>query len=168
MAASTCAAKTRDSRGPEVRIDPPGLEGTLGVPPAPDRMAFAHGSGGSRLGPRDSRGAEALARAGLATLWIDLLLAEEAADRNNVRVTDRLARRVPAAIGWLRALPTVGGNDVAGLDRSCLAFAKVACGEGLEIVLPAGHLFAQPAALDPAIGPARQWFVTHLREEAAA
>jgi putative phosphoribosyl transferase len=65
-------------------------------------------------------------------------------------------------------LPTVGGNDFAGLDRSCLAFARLACGKRLEIVPPAGHLFAQPASLDAAIGPARQWFVTHLREEAAA
>jgi hypothetical protein len=165
MAASTCAAKTRDHRCPEVRVEPPGLEGTLGVPPPPGMVGLAHGS---RLGPHDSQVADALRGAGLATLSIDLLPSGKAADRNKVRAFDLLARRLLSETGWLRALPMVGGNGLAVLDRSCLAFARLQCGIRLEIVLRAGHLFAQSAALDAAIGPARQWFVTHLREEAAA
>jgi putative phosphoribosyl transferase len=65
-------------------------------------VAFAHGSGSSRLSPRNNQVAEALCRAGLATLLFELLLPQEAANRSNVCDIDLLAERLLPATGWLR------------------------------------------------------------------
>jgi len=56
------------------------LEGNLTIPQkAKGIVLFAHGSGSSRLSPRNRYVAEALNKAGLATLLFDLLTAEEEA-----------------------------------------------------------------------------------------
>ncbi|MFD5014945.1 phosphoribosyltransferase family protein [Streptomyces chartreusis] len=65
-------------------------------------VAFAHGSGSSRLSPRNQYVATALNRAGLATLLLDLLTDGEAHDRHNVFDILLLARRLHAASVWLR------------------------------------------------------------------
>ena len=92
--AGTHGAQARpDGTVREVRIGPVGLEGLLGVPPeAKGVVVFAHGSGSSRLSPRNNHVAEALRQAGLAALLFDLLLPEEAAEP----VTERLPT-APAA-----------------------------------------------------------------------
>jgi putative phosphoribosyl transferase len=88
----------------EVRIAPVGLDGLLSVPAAAKGVvAFAHGSGSSRLSPRNNQVAAALRDAGLATLLFDLLLPAEAANRSNVFDIDLLAGRLLAATAWLRA-----------------------------------------------------------------
>ena len=54
------------------------LEGNLSLPSnASGIVLFAHGSGSSRHSPRNRFVAEQLQQAGLATLLIDLLTAEE-------------------------------------------------------------------------------------------
>lgn len=68
-------------------------------------VAFAHGSGSSRLSPRNALVARALNRAGLATLLFDLLTDDEALDRANVFDIPLLARRLVAARRWLREQP---------------------------------------------------------------
>ena len=69
----------------EVRITPIGLPGILHVPSdAYACVAFAHGSGSSRLSPRNLAVAQALNARGIATLLFDLLTPEEESDRNNV------------------------------------------------------------------------------------
>jgi putative phosphoribosyl transferase len=69
----------------EVRIPPLGLAGTLRVPAKPRGViVFAHGSGSSRLSPRNIAVAEALAERGFASLLFDLLTVDEEADRANV------------------------------------------------------------------------------------
>jgi pimeloyl-ACP methyl ester carboxylesterase len=86
-----------------VRIAPVGLDGLLSVPAAAQSVvAFAHGSGSSRLSPRNNQVAAALRDAGLATLLFDLLLPAEAANRSNVFDIDLLAGRLLAATAWLR------------------------------------------------------------------
>ena len=56
------------------------LPGTLAVPSDPSGLVvFAHGSGSSRLSPRNRAVARALSNAGLATLLIDLLTPDEEA-----------------------------------------------------------------------------------------
>jgi len=63
-----------------VLVGPRDLEGFLGLPASPVGIAlFAHGSGSSRLSPRNTYVAKALQEAGLATLLYDLLLPAEAA-----------------------------------------------------------------------------------------
>ena len=69
----------------EVSIAPLGLPGTLVHPAAGQGVVlFAHGSGSSRLSPRNRLVAERLQRSGLGTLLFDLLHPEEASNRRNV------------------------------------------------------------------------------------
>jgi putative phosphoribosyl transferase len=79
------------------------LDGTLGVPaPAGGIVIFAHGSGSSRLSPRNVLVAGALRDAGVATLLFDLLTEPEAANRANVFDIEFLAQRLRAATVWVR------------------------------------------------------------------
>ncbi|HYM54762.1 MAG TPA: phosphoribosyltransferase family protein [Solirubrobacteraceae bacterium] len=85
------------------------LNGELTVPPrARGIVVFAHGSGSSRLSPRNRAVAGALVDAGFATLLFDLLTAGEEADRTNVFDIPLLASRLVAASVWLRARGDVG------------------------------------------------------------
>ncbi len=91
-------ARTRN-----VTIPPIGLEGMLGIPAGAEAVVlFAHGSGSSRLSPRNNYVAEALRRARLATLLFDLLTVEEAADRAKVFDIGLLAERLLHAADWVR------------------------------------------------------------------
>lgn len=76
-------------------------------------VVFAHGSGSGRLSRRNTAVADVLVRAGLGTLLVDLLTAEEEAEdlvtrrlRFDIRL---LADRVVGAIDWL-ALDAVVGD----------------------------------------------------------
>ena len=98
----------------EVAVGNRRLPGTLRIPAgASGLVVFAHGSGSSRLSPRNTMVAEALNDAGLATLLFDLLEPgeEDANNRANVFDIGLLADRVVDAIAWvgrttpLKALP---------------------------------------------------------------
>lgn len=95
-----------------VSIGPLQLPGTLIVPPqARGLVVFAHGSGSSRLSPRNQFVAQRLQREGLATLLFDLLTPEESQDRERVFDIPLLGRRLGEAMAWcdarteLRRLP---------------------------------------------------------------
>ncbi len=80
------------------------LEGELAIPEgAIGIVLFAHGSGSSRLSPRNQFVAEALRNAGIGTLLFDLLTEDEAADRENVFDIDFLAHRLSDAARWLKS-----------------------------------------------------------------
>ncbi len=82
------------------------VPGDLTIPENPRGMvAFAHGSGSSRLSPRNRQVAQALNGDGFATLLFDLLTPEEELDRGNVFDIPLLGRRLAAATGWLRRQP---------------------------------------------------------------
>lgn len=66
-------------------------------------VVFAHGSGSSRLSPRNRYVASVLNGAGLATLLFDLLSIEEEADRANVFDISLLARRLVDVTRWIRS-----------------------------------------------------------------
>ncbi|WP_159588997.1 dienelactone hydrolase family protein [Chelativorans xinjiangense] len=86
----------------EVRIDPEGLDGFLGVPPdAQGIVIFAHGSGSGRHSPRNNYVATQLRKAGLATFLLDLLTPSEEADRRNVFDIPLLASRLERATRWV-------------------------------------------------------------------
>jgi pimeloyl-ACP methyl ester carboxylesterase len=90
----------------EVSIPPIGLAGTLRIPDdAQGLIVFAHGSGSSRLSPRNIKVAEGLNSCGLATLLFDLLTAAEEDDRANVFNIDLLATRLVDAVTWLDREP---------------------------------------------------------------
>jgi dienelactone hydrolase len=82
------------------------LEGDLSIPArAFGLVLFAHGSGSSRLSPRNRFVAEVLHRSQLATLLIDLLTpAEGAIDRRSLELRfdiQLLASRLVGATDWL-------------------------------------------------------------------
>lgn len=123
------------------------LEGNLGIPEgARGIVLFAHGSGSSRHSPRNRFVAQALRDAGLATLLIDLLTAdEEAVDilTSELRFDiGLLAQRLIGATDWLKRNPdtaelalgyfgaSTGGGAalVAAAERSSAAAAVVSRG----------------------------------------
>ena len=63
-------------------------------------VIFAHGSGSSRLSPRNTHAAEAPNRRRLATLQFDLLTDTEAMDRANVFDIPLLGRHVVETVRW--------------------------------------------------------------------
>jgi putative phosphoribosyl transferase len=67
-------------------------------------------------------------------------------------------------LGDVRAptLLIVGGRDGGVLELNQQAFERLRCPRSLEVVPGAGHLFAEPGALDRVIELARQWFTRHL------
>jgi putative phosphoribosyl transferase len=91
-----------------VRIDvgPLTLEGDLNVPEgARGLVLFAHGSGSSRLSPRNRQVAGILNERGLGTVLFDLLTDAEAANRRLVFDVELLAARLAAATDWAREEP---------------------------------------------------------------
>ena len=85
-----------------LQIPPIGLAADMAVPAAAKGIVvFAHGSGSSRLSPRNMFVARELQNAGLGTLLFDLLTEAEAEDRNNVFDIPLLADRLLLATNWL-------------------------------------------------------------------
>jgi dienelactone hydrolase len=89
---------------------PPGFTGDLTIPPGASAIIlFAHGSGSSRLSPRNRYVAHALQSTGLATLLIDLLTPQE--ERENQATAHLrfdiglLAERLLSATDWLHSAP---------------------------------------------------------------
>ena len=90
----------------EVSIPPLGLAGILRLPPGANCLVvFAHGSGSSRLSPRNNAVAEALGAHAIGTLLFDLLTPAEEADRRNVFDIPLLAGRLAEAVGWVEKEP---------------------------------------------------------------
>lgn len=86
------------------RVGAHALPGELEIPErARGLVVFAHGSGSSRLSPRNRVVADELHARGLATLLFDLLTEEEGARRTNVFDIDLLSWRVVEALEWVAA-----------------------------------------------------------------
>ncbi len=89
-----------------IPVKPVALSGSLAWPAHPSGLViFAHGSGSSRLSPRNRLVAEHLRKAGLATLLFDLLTIGEASERRNVFDINALADRLIGATRWARTQP---------------------------------------------------------------
>jgi len=125
-------AKDRPRR---VAIGPMQLEGILTVPePVKGLVIFAHGSGSSRLSPRNTYVAEQLQSRAMATLLFDLLTEEEASDRRNVFHVPLLASRLEEAVGWACCDPETAGLPIGLFGASTgSAAALVASAENPEI-----------------------------------
>jgi len=118
-----------------VRIGPLPLPGDLALPEsARGLVLFVHGSGSSRLSPRNRAVAGTLQQHGLATLLFDLLSEDEAQDRRRVFDIPLLAERVGWALAWVAGRP-----DLARLPRGLFGAST-------------GSAAALRAAADPARG----------------
>jgi putative phosphoribosyl transferase len=92
------------------------LPGEFTVPPDAVGIAvFAHGSGSSRLSPRNVAVARALNGRGVATLLFDLLTPDEAVDRGNVFDISLLSGRLEDAVRWAMALRSEAVSLPVGL-----------------------------------------------------
>jgi dienelactone hydrolase len=101
---------TTEQQGQEhlvsIGAGPVRLEGNLTLPEGARAVVlFAHGSGSSRLSPRNRYVARTLQQAGLATMLLDLLTTdEELEDRYTAHLRfniELLAERLTAATDWL-------------------------------------------------------------------
>ncbi len=138
---SGAAGHTVEAR--EVSIPPLRLPGTLRIPGgAKSIVAFAHGSGSSRLSPRNMAVAAALNGHRIATLLFDLLTLEEETDRANVFDIPLLAERLVQAVRWLDRQPDVSGLPLGlfgastGAAAALVAAAKL--GERVQAVVSRG------------------------------
>ncbi len=109
-----------------VRIAPMGLDGLLSLPEAASGIVlFAHGSGSSRLSPRNTYVAEAMQAAGLATLLFDLLTEPEAANRARVFDIPLLADRLVMATEWTATQPETAALPIGYFGASTGAAAAL-------------------------------------------
>jgi pimeloyl-ACP methyl ester carboxylesterase len=88
-------------------------------------VIFAHGSGSSRLSPRNAYAARVLQEQGFATLLFDLLTEEESRDRRNVFDIELLGSRVVQAIDWARADPSLAALPIGLFGASTGAAAAL-------------------------------------------
>lgn len=96
-----------------VTVGPMQLEGILTIPePVMGLVIFAHGSGSSRLSPRNTYVAERLQNRAMATLLFDLLTEDEASDRRNVFHVPLLASRLEEAVSWTCCDPETAGLPI--------------------------------------------------------
>jgi dienelactone hydrolase len=140
-----------------VRIPPLGLGGVLALPEGAEGVvAFAHGSGSSRLSPRNRRVSAALHEHGLGTLLFDLLTGEEAGDRRKVFDIPLLAERLVLARRWLadealtRELPT--GYFGASTGAGAALVADTLPGGGVGAIVSRG---GRPDLAGPALPAVR-------------
>lgn len=123
-------ARTPDTQAPALDVTLPLgtalLAGTVTMPVhASGLVIFAHGSGSSRLSPRNQTVAHRLNLAGYATLLFDLLTAREGADRAHVFDLVLLTKRLVAATQWVADRPALHGLPLGYFGASTGAAAAL-------------------------------------------
>ena len=112
----------------EVKIEIPQatLLGNLTIPlEAAGLVLFAHGSGSSRLSPRNTYVAKVLQQQGVATLLFDLLTPAEDRDYDMRFDIGLLAQRLLAATRWLQTNPATQGLKIGYFGASTGAAAAL-------------------------------------------
>ncbi len=119
------------------------LYGDLAIPPeAQGLVIFAHGSGSSRLSPRNRMVARQLEDAGLATLLFDLLAEHEEGRRDLVFDIPLLASRLEAVTRWAQGRPSTRrlpiGYFGASTGAAAALRAAAALGDDVRAVVSRG------------------------------
>lgn len=164
----------------EVEIGPLHLPGILRMPEATRALiVFAHGSGSSRLSPRNTAVAAALNSEGMATLLFDLLTPAEERDRANVFDIPLLAGRLIEAVRWidgeraLASLPLGLFGASTGAAAALVAAARLGARVG-AVVSRGGRPDLAANALEDVAAPTllivggRDTGVIELNEQACA
>lgn len=133
------------------------LPGIFAIPTgAAGLVLFAHGSGSSRLSPRNALVARGLQQAGLATLLFDLLTEREDTVYETRFDIDLLAERMIEAAEWTRAESHTRDLRVGFFGASTGAAAALraaaSIGEDVFAVVSRG---GRPDMTGPAIGEVR-------------
>ncbi len=132
--------RVAEARGLVLDIGGASLAGDLTLPPSPRGLViFAHGSGSSRLSPRNRAVAATLNEAGHATLLFDLLTAQEDGRRELVFDIPLLARRLELVTRWALEEPATGelpiGYFGASTGAAAALRAAAAAGEVVRAVV---------------------------------
>jgi putative phosphoribosyl transferase len=147
-----------------IHVDDVYLEGDLHVPLSPVGMVlFAHGSGSSRLSPRNNYVAARLQENGIGTLLIDLLTADEDREFSIRFDIELLTLRLAAAVNWMRlnediqsqALGLFGASTGAAAALQLAAFFRQGRDDGIAAVVSRGGRpdLASQEALQTIIAP---------------
>ena len=143
----------------EIRVGTHLLPGILRRPhDASAMIVFAHGSGSSRLSPRNTRVAEALNDAGFATLLFDLLEPAEEVAQNRAKVFDipLLGMRLVDAVRWLDEATSLSAMPIGLFGASTGAAAALVAAAKLPgrigAVVSRG---GRPDLAGPALGQVR-------------
>ncbi len=145
----------------QVTAGPVRLAGDLIVPAQAHAIVlFAHGSGSSRHSPRNRSVANVLHEAGLATLLIDLLTAEEEAlDVHTAHLRfdiDLLAERLMGATDWLAQHPQTANLAIGYFGASTGAGAAlVAAAQHPEVIHAVVSRGGRPDLAGPALSAVR-------------
>lgn len=119
-----------------VQIGETTLEGILQIPEgAKSLVLFAHGSGSSRLSPRNTFVAQFLQKGTFATLLIDLLSQEEDSRYETRFDITLLTERLIEIVSWLKSQPETRNLSLGlfGASTGAAAALKVASVMGEEI-----------------------------------
>jgi putative phosphoribosyl transferase len=102
------------------------LEGILTIPAnAKGIVIFVHGSGSSRLSPRNNFVAEVLQKASLATLLFDLLTEEEDLTYENRFNIELLTERIITVTNWIKKQPNTKNLNIGYFGASTGAAAAI-------------------------------------------
>jgi len=143
----------------EISVGSLALPGDLVVPEnAQALVVFAHGSGSSRMSPRNRAVARALNERGMATLLFDLLEPAEERDRTNVFDIPLLAGRLVEAVHWIDQQPELANVYVGLFGASTGAAAALVAAAELDgrigaVVSRGGRPDLAAAALDRVTSP---------------
>lgn len=109
-----------------VPVDDVELEGRLAVPPAANGLVvFAHGSGSSRMSPRNNFVADVIRERGLGTLLFDLLTETEDEVRENRFDVPLLTDRLVAVTEWVQGRDDTRDSPVGYFGSSTGAAAAL-------------------------------------------
>lgn len=142
-----------------IPLGPVVLRGDLAVPDgAPGLVLFSHGSGSSRLSPRNRAVAERLRRSGWATLLMDLLTEEEDRVYANRFDIDLLTERLLEVTRWARRQPAIGALPIGyfGASTGAASALRAAAELGSEVaavVSRGGRPDLAAAALGRVVSP---------------
>ncbi|MGZ3237903.1 MAG: dienelactone hydrolase family protein [Burkholderiaceae bacterium] len=110
----------------EIQVGTEQVEGMLELPSNPVGIVlFAHGSGSSRLSPRNNYVADELRKARLGTLLMDLLTPNEDRDYRRRFDIPLLTQRLNAAIGWIQQYDSTASLPIGLFGASTGAAAAL-------------------------------------------
>jgi alpha-beta hydrolase superfamily lysophospholipase len=108
-----------DEESVEINLKDVKLPGTLGIPPgARGVVLFSHGSGSSRLSPRNTFVADVLRDGGIGTLLFDLLTPAEDRVYETRFDIDLLTARLLQVTRWLREQSAANGLHIGYFGAS--------------------------------------------------
>lgn len=110
----------------KIPVDGAELDGKLTIPDnAEGLVVFAHGTGSSRISPRNNYLAETFRKRGSGTLLLDLLTEEEDQTRENRFDIPLLVKRLVSVTDWIKNRPEIGDLSLGYFGASTGAAAAL-------------------------------------------